>query len=144
MSMEGDRWLVIDDLTANEPHHYTLHWLLNDVPFEVLKPPSLAKHPRGTAAGKVPSMGTPPGANKEENKNSLHLKYEARMYKVRTVKANSLWFVPTPIPHADGARAITVTKSLLFHCCSKPINLLFVFGRSLGFKATLRIYISTK
>jgi asparagine synthase (glutamine-hydrolysing) len=33
MALEEDRWLVIDDLTANEPHHYTLHWLLNDVPF---------------------------------------------------------------------------------------------------------------
>jgi asparagine synthase (glutamine-hydrolysing) len=33
MALKGDRWLVIDDLTANEPHHYTLHWLLNDVPF---------------------------------------------------------------------------------------------------------------
>ncbi len=88
MALEGDRWLVIDDLTANEPHHYTLQWLLNDVPFEVLKPPSLAKHPRGTAAGKVPSMGTPPGANREENKNLLHLKYEAMMYKVQTGLTN--------------------------------------------------------
>ena len=34
MSLDGDRWLVIDDLEANEPHHYTLHWLLNDVPFK--------------------------------------------------------------------------------------------------------------
>ncbi len=30
MSLEGDRWLVIDNLTANESHHYALHWLLND------------------------------------------------------------------------------------------------------------------
>jgi asparagine synthase (glutamine-hydrolysing) len=30
MALEGDRWLVIDDLEANEPHHYTLHWLLKD------------------------------------------------------------------------------------------------------------------
>jgi asparagine synthase (glutamine-hydrolysing) len=34
MSLEGDRWLVIDNLVANEPHHYALHWLLNDFPFE--------------------------------------------------------------------------------------------------------------
>jgi hypothetical protein len=34
MSLEGDRWLVIDNLTANESHHYALHWLLNDFPFE--------------------------------------------------------------------------------------------------------------
>lgn len=30
MALEGDRWLVIDDLEANEPHNYTLHWLLKD------------------------------------------------------------------------------------------------------------------
>jgi hypothetical protein len=30
MALEGDRWLVIDNLTANESHHYALHWLLND------------------------------------------------------------------------------------------------------------------
>ena len=28
MSLEGDRWLVIDNLVANESHHYALHWLL--------------------------------------------------------------------------------------------------------------------
>jgi asparagine synthase (glutamine-hydrolysing) len=33
ISLDGDRWLVIDHLDANEPHQYTLHWLLNDVPF---------------------------------------------------------------------------------------------------------------
>ncbi|HNC09513.1 MAG TPA: alginate lyase family protein, partial [Anaerolineales bacterium] len=30
MALEGDRWLVIDDLEANESHHYSLHWLLAD------------------------------------------------------------------------------------------------------------------
>ncbi|MEP7136216.1 MAG: alginate lyase family protein [Chloroflexota bacterium] len=30
MSLEGDRWLVIDNLAANETHHYRLHWLLAD------------------------------------------------------------------------------------------------------------------
>ena len=30
MSLERDRWLVIDNLTANESHHYALHWLLDD------------------------------------------------------------------------------------------------------------------
>ena len=34
MALDGDRWLVIDHLVANQPHHYALHWLLNDVPFE--------------------------------------------------------------------------------------------------------------
>ncbi len=33
MSLDGDRWLVIDHLDSNEPHQYILHWLLNDVPF---------------------------------------------------------------------------------------------------------------
>lgn len=30
MALEGDRWLVIDDLAANELHHYALQWLLAD------------------------------------------------------------------------------------------------------------------
>jgi asparagine synthase (glutamine-hydrolysing) len=34
MSLEGDRWLVVDNLIANESHNYKLHWLLNDFPFE--------------------------------------------------------------------------------------------------------------
>lgn len=55
--LEGDRWLVIDDLEANEPHRCTLHWLLNDVPFT-------------------------------QNKNSLHLKYEASTYKIQTGLTN--------------------------------------------------------
>ncbi|NWF64190.1 MAG: alginate lyase family protein [Chloroflexi bacterium] len=52
MTLEGDRWLVVDGLEAHEPHHYTLHWLLNDVPFS-------------------------------QNKNSLLLNYEARLYKIQ-------------------------------------------------------------
>ena len=28
--LDGDRWLVVDHLIDNEPHHYALHWLLND------------------------------------------------------------------------------------------------------------------
>jgi asparagine synthase (glutamine-hydrolysing) len=57
MTLEGDRWLVIDDLESNQPHHYTLHWLLNDVPFT-------------------------------QNKNSLHLNYEASIYKIQTGLTN--------------------------------------------------------
>lgn len=57
MALEGDRWLVIDDLEANESHHYRLHWLLKDVPFT-------------------------------QNKNSLHLKYEASTYKIQTGLTN--------------------------------------------------------
>ena len=34
MSLEGDRWLVIDILNANETHNYKLQWLLNDFPIE--------------------------------------------------------------------------------------------------------------
>ena len=30
MSLDGDRWLVVDNLIANESHHYALHWLLCD------------------------------------------------------------------------------------------------------------------
>ncbi|HNM36700.1 MAG TPA: heparinase II/III family protein, partial [Anaerolineales bacterium] len=48
MALEGDRWLVIDDLEANEPHHYTLHWLLNDVPFTQNKNSLLLKYEAST------------------------------------------------------------------------------------------------
>ena len=34
MALEDDRWLVVDNLIASEPHHYALHWLLADYPFE--------------------------------------------------------------------------------------------------------------
>jgi hypothetical protein len=34
MLLDGDRWLVIDNLITNETHNYKLHWLLNDFPFE--------------------------------------------------------------------------------------------------------------
>lgn len=34
MSLEGDRWLVIDELKANESHEFALHWLLNDFAYE--------------------------------------------------------------------------------------------------------------
>ncbi len=30
MPLEGDRWLVMDYLDANESHNYALHWLLSD------------------------------------------------------------------------------------------------------------------
>ncbi len=30
MALEDDRWIVIDSLIANEPHHYALQWLLSD------------------------------------------------------------------------------------------------------------------
>ena len=33
MMLNDDRWLVVDHLTANEPHRYALHWLLNDFPY---------------------------------------------------------------------------------------------------------------
>ena len=34
ISLGEDRWLVIDKLSADESHHYALHWLLNDYLFE--------------------------------------------------------------------------------------------------------------
>jgi len=30
IALEGDRWLVVDHLDANESHQYSLHWLLGD------------------------------------------------------------------------------------------------------------------
>jgi asparagine synthase (glutamine-hydrolysing) len=34
MALEGDRWLVVDHLNDAQFHHYSLHWLLNDFPYE--------------------------------------------------------------------------------------------------------------
>jgi hypothetical protein len=34
MALKGDRWLVVDHLEGRQIHHYTLHWLLNDFPYE--------------------------------------------------------------------------------------------------------------
>lgn len=34
MSLDGDRWLILDHLAAAKTHHYALHWLLNDIPYE--------------------------------------------------------------------------------------------------------------
>ena len=34
MTLENDRWLVVDSLNNERSHHYALHWLLNDAPFE--------------------------------------------------------------------------------------------------------------
>jgi hypothetical protein len=30
LALDGDRWLILDHLIARQPHHYALHWLLND------------------------------------------------------------------------------------------------------------------
>jgi asparagine synthase (glutamine-hydrolysing) len=35
MSLPDDRWLVVDHLTASQPHHYDLHWLLSDAQYGV-------------------------------------------------------------------------------------------------------------
>ena len=40
MALDDDRWLVIDHLSANEPHHYTLHWLIADGEYGIQKPAS--------------------------------------------------------------------------------------------------------
>jgi hypothetical protein len=34
MALNRDRWLVVDHLQDTQPHHYALHWLLNDFPYE--------------------------------------------------------------------------------------------------------------
>jgi asparagine synthase (glutamine-hydrolysing) len=34
LSLGEDRWLVVDHLIARRPHHYALHWLLHDLPYE--------------------------------------------------------------------------------------------------------------
>lgn len=34
MALDGDRWLIVDRLTAKRTHHYALHWLLGDFPYE--------------------------------------------------------------------------------------------------------------
>ncbi len=34
LSLGEDRWLVLDHLTGRQTHHYALHWLLNDSPYE--------------------------------------------------------------------------------------------------------------
>ncbi|MEO8357876.1 MAG: alginate lyase family protein [Chloroflexota bacterium] len=33
LSLDNDRWLVVDHLAAAQSHQYALHWLLNDFPF---------------------------------------------------------------------------------------------------------------
>jgi asparagine synthase (glutamine-hydrolysing) len=35
MSLNEDRWLVVDHLTASKSHHYSLHWLLTDSDYGV-------------------------------------------------------------------------------------------------------------
>jgi hypothetical protein len=34
LSLGEDRWLVVDRLDGRQPHHYSLHWLLGDFPYE--------------------------------------------------------------------------------------------------------------
>ncbi len=35
LALEGDRWLIVDHLVAHRSHRYSLHWLLNDLPYSV-------------------------------------------------------------------------------------------------------------
>jgi hypothetical protein len=35
LSLDDDRWLVVDHLFARQPHRYSLHWLINDFPHSV-------------------------------------------------------------------------------------------------------------
>lgn len=34
LSLQENRWLVVDHLEGNQPHHFALHWLLRDLPYE--------------------------------------------------------------------------------------------------------------
>ena len=34
LALEDDRWLTVDHLYGRQTHHYALHWLLNDFPYE--------------------------------------------------------------------------------------------------------------
>jgi hypothetical protein len=34
LALGQDRWLVVDHLHGRQNHHYALHWLLNDFPYE--------------------------------------------------------------------------------------------------------------
>jgi asparagine synthase (glutamine-hydrolysing) len=34
ISLDDDRWLIVDHLHGRQRHHYALHWLLNDLPYE--------------------------------------------------------------------------------------------------------------
>ncbi len=36
--LEKDRWLIVDHLLALKNHHYCLHWLLEDLPYELASP----------------------------------------------------------------------------------------------------------
>jgi asparagine synthase (glutamine-hydrolysing) len=50
ISLREDRWLVVDHLTASQPHHYDLHWLLTDADYGVQELP-------GTALQGAPGFG---------------------------------------------------------------------------------------
>jgi hypothetical protein len=34
LSLGENRWLVVDHLEGKQPHHFALHWLLSDLPYE--------------------------------------------------------------------------------------------------------------
>ena len=34
LSLNRNRWLVVDQLEGKQPHHFALHWLLSDLPYE--------------------------------------------------------------------------------------------------------------
>lgn len=36
ISLEADRWLVVDRLRGDRPHRFSLQWLLNDLPYSVM------------------------------------------------------------------------------------------------------------
>ncbi|HET6821215.1 MAG TPA: heparinase II/III family protein, partial [Anaerolineales bacterium] len=34
LSLSANRWLIVDHLEGKQPHHFALHWLLSDLPYE--------------------------------------------------------------------------------------------------------------
>lgn len=48
LALEGDRWLVVDDLAADSPHRYRLHWLLSDAPYTENKNSIFLRYPIGS------------------------------------------------------------------------------------------------
>jgi hypothetical protein len=34
LALDEDRWLIVDHLAGKQVHHYSLHWLLGDFPYE--------------------------------------------------------------------------------------------------------------
>ena len=92
-----DRWLVMDNLDANEPHHYALHWLLSDVTLECR---SLLLHN---------GLWLPTITDSKLSDSRINI----QMGLIEG-NGNSPSSALTPTPRAAGAHAITDTKNQPF------------------------------